>query len=226
MRPETIDGNRAAAIARSIRVAAEDLDLYKNGMPDPGWHRSTIDPATVVDAAEGVSLRDGWSIDCYQFNDGLNRWPHTIAVPRDDSVDTLTLGGDGEFERPAGAVVPSTVLIPEGSPESFFARSWLLRELLQLGAVWHAVWWGTHTPLIGSGPVPKDETWTWTEPPPANFDTTVEFLDTGAAKVTFFTASLRRPARVVRHRDTHRVRDGLIEFSETDLATSRGGYMV
>jgi len=224
---ETIAGDRAYAIATAVRAAAFDDDLLRVGEPQEGWQRARVDPMAVVDAAPGVTLGERWKLVAHQWyreGDGIGV---VFAVPIDAPDASPVLHDDGRFDLPASAASSlSVTLYPSGSEESFLARGLLLRELHEIGALWHGARWGNHDLVTGPASLPDDAgSWAWEGPAPESFDPVMEVDAVGNRRVTFFTRTGLGSERIVEHADVHRLRDGSVTSSHRVVAHGTGGWV-
>lgn len=214
-------------MAAAIRSAAFDQNLLRGIEPQDGWQRARVDPVTVVEAAPGVEVDARWRIVAYQWYEDGNGWGAVFAVPTDDADAAPVLHDDGRFELPPHAASSiSVALRPSGDLASFFARTLLVRELHEIGALWHEVRWGSHDLMTGSPELPDDQgPWSWELPAPLSFDPVVEMMAAAMVRVVFYTRTDLGGARIVEHVDSQAIRDGSIKSDERVVARGTGGWI-
>lgn len=136
-----------------------------------------------------------------------------------------------------GIVVPSYRSLPkwadminenyiegDGSPLSYFQMSMFLREVAELGAIWHCAHWSHHRLISAPEQLPREE-WTWHESEPREWCPVV-WRDTDQRwNVSFHTLN-EMDANLVFHNDTFAKGYGGLETYSKSIAYYLGGYMV
>lgn len=109
------------------------------------------------------------------------------------------------------------------SPLSYFQVSMFLREVAELGAMWHNVYWGHHKLVTSLRDLP-DEEWTWQEPEPREWCPVVWKDKDQRWNVTFHTIN-EMDADLVFHKDTF-INGYRFKTYSTSIAHYPGGYVV
>ena len=222
MAPVTHIAASAAHLAfNRIRAAArEPVDVL--GEPRVGWHRSRIHPRHVLEAAPRVALDPRYRLDGYQwYRDGDGRGA-VFAVPVEAPVVLPRTAEDGTLQRPPDALpdlAPALRFRDDGSGLAHLERSFLLRELRDLGALGHGVRWGHHELVADTAEVGGLR---WEAGRPATLEPVVEHGPT--SRLSFHTICQLGVVRLVRHTDTQAVHDGSVMSSQEPIA--RGGFGV
>ena len=121
-----------------------------------GWSLSPVDAARALEALPHLCLADGWKWITFQYMSGGNGNSVTFALPEDSTEeaarawldDCLAKGGSPFAYHRTGHGPPESkksfmdAVIGNGSPESFAQASLLMREIKDIGAIWHGVGWG------------------------------------------------------------------------------------
>jgi hypothetical protein len=111
----------------------------------------------------------------------------------------------------------------DGSPLSYFQASLFSRELYELGALWHDLYWATHKIITSPDALP-DEEFTWYEPEPEEWCPIIWKDQEQRWNATFYTLDDMN-AELVFHNDIFISGYAFGTFS-TSIATYPGGYMV
>ena len=111
----------------------------------------------------------------------------------------------------------------DSSPLSYFQASLFLREINELGSMWHALYW-THHALVTAPENLPDKEWTWHEPVPKYWSPIVWKDEAQRWHVTFYTLD-DKDADLVFHNDTF-TKGYQFETFSTSLAHYPGGYVV
>src|SRR5215469_7088273 len=124
-----------------------------------GWSFSRADPMQMLLVAKSLRMRPGYILRAYQFRQGGNGNGFVYAVPEGSPFPEP---GDCQARNASHFLTPpvppgalpefAEALEGDNSPWSFVEASILVRELHELGALWHGVAWGTHT-ILGENPL-------------------------------------------------------------------------
>lgn len=233
--------------ARAIRNALRDANQIQE-QRDPGWHRSTIDPETLVAVTPGVTLRSGFRLLSFEWLDDFpNGRGITYAVPESTVTLPVDLPDDpADDPRPRDALTElGWVLVPtrQDDPVAWFARSLLIRELEEIGALGHLVWWHCHETCCdeteaqaqvanSSSQYPRlspagalDTPWEWKEEAPTDYRPLI-CCGADVVEVTFYSRYDRGRKQIIRHDDRHTLGDGQLDRSDVSIATGGAGYMI
>ena len=209
-----------------------------------GWSKSKVDPMKLLAAFSFLSLKKGFVLRAYQFQEGGNGngivWamPENLTFPETEKCLMLK----DRFlapPKPPGALDNIMEAIEgDGSPWSYLSASLFSREIAEFGAMWHGCNWSTHMilgidPLISlqqsdrhpsEGPSGKPEDWRWLEPTPSEWKPEI-CEDSNLVTVTFYTfAGLGREA-IYLHLDTYKPGRYCFESDERVIAEGPGGYV-
>jgi len=119
------------------------------------------------------------------------------------------------------------------SPLSYFQASILFRELYELGAIWHNVYWGHHKFVTSPSDLlyedwlqeeSKPIVWTWKEPEPKELCPVVWKDKDQRFNVTFYTID-KMCANLISYKDTF-IKGYKFTISSKTIADYPGGYMV
>lgn len=222
------------------------MDLFYL-LPD-GWSKYPIDPLPVEDGLKHLRLKDGIVLRAYQFKSGGNGNGFVYALPVDaefpdptESLVTKSVVNGIEFEAPSPSDALSCFMLAfdgDRSPRSFFEASVLVRELEELGAMWHGSDWRTHT-VIDADPFalcgktgrrackeissPADE-WTWASEKPADWRPEIE-MRTKATLVRFYSYSGLGHEAVYVNSDKYSRENYVPQSSICEIAHGPGGYI-
>ena len=112
----------------------------------------------------------------------------------------------------------------DGSPLSYFQMSMFLREMAELGSIWHCASWSHHDLISAAEQLPQKE-WTWYQPEPVEWCPVVWMDEDQRWNVTFYTHN-EKNAELIFHNDTFvKGYNELLTFSKS-IAYYPGGYMV
>lgn len=243
--PPTFDaGTRcfeSAEAIEAIRRRLPGLDVDRN--ESTGCFVDTKTASRLVSLFPGLSVKDGIKLVTTSKRDGIGGWGRTFALPTDaepPAVEELESEEFFESHAPRGALEdPMDAIEGDGELRSWIHASILSRELKELGAWWHGIWWGTHAILdendiesvdaeaeeAGSLPKPLSCDWDWKEKPPFDWRPSASY-DGRRIEVTFWTHSLLEVSQIIRHTDlfaTDSMRP--IASSQEVIATGEGGMI-
>ena len=237
---------RTQKLRRALERAAElpqERDPYEYPLESPaGWSRSHTDPGAILAATEVLHVKPGYKLVGYRYRAGGNGngivWalPASAPFPEPYECDVL----EDQFAkppRPSEAIEPMDVIEGDGSPWSYLVASLLSRELLEYGAMWHGIGWGTHeivcrdpwqqpqraTSSLREGPHSPAEEWNWLEPPPDDWRPAVK-LGEGSVIVTFFTFSALGVETITRNEDTYVPPGYRPEMTLPTIGEGQGGF--
>ncbi|MEW8977972.1 MAG: hypothetical protein AB2385_06155 [Symbiobacterium sp.] len=203
-----------------------------------GVVRTTIAPESFLkqlNAARAHASRLERRLAAYQYLAGPDGNGFVFVVPADrrlppspDGLDlawkqgiipALQAAGLPEWARPD----IESFLEPEGSPLSYFHCSLLIRELQELGAVWHGAYWSTHEIVTELNPG-LTEDWRWSGKPPGQLLPQVTVTGPGEATVRFCTVTSYVQQQLYCHTDTYSGGVRVDRASEV-IATGGAGYI-
>lgn len=180
-----------------------------------GWFPAPYDPNELLHYFPRVKLKTGFRLASYQYMSGANGNGFVFVVPAERRLPEPPAGLNFGWKN---GVVPvmqgkpplpdwvrcdiETFLEPDGSRESYFDCSLLIRELRELGAVWHGGWWSTHEILTDLKPYLQSP-WDWTGEPPEQILPQVMLTHSGTVTVEFYTVTHYVQAQVCCHTDTY-----------------------
>jgi hypothetical protein len=217
----------ALSVARikELRRKATELSQPVDGRKDPpGWSKSRVDPAKLVEIFKPLRLRKGYVLRAYIFREEGNGSGVVWAMPEDAEFpapeDCPALENHMlKAPKPSEALDDVMEAIEgDGSPESYLAASLLRRELREFGAMWHGCNWSTHVVLDQdpwkAGPPREEDSpldrptsdpreWKWPEPKPTQWSPRVQ-VEKDRVTVTFHTYSGLGKESIFRHTDTYR----------------------
>lgn len=230
-----IERELSAAASGQGRRARREANQLRPGVLQ-GWFRAPYDPSELLRYFPRVKLKAGFRLDSYQYMCGANGNGFVFAIPEDrrlpDPPPELTFGWKGGIipamqEKPP---LPNwarrdieAFLEPDGTPASYFDCSLLIRELKELGAVWHGAWWSTHEIVTDLEPYLQDP-WEWTDEPPDPVLPQVQLTDAGIATVKFYTVTYYVQAQICCHTDTYEGGTRTQSQMKT-VAVGGGGYI-
>lgn len=218
----------ARKYASGLESRLADMDLY-------GWFNAPYDLTDLLRFFPLVRLRDGYRLESYQYLAGPNGNGFVFAVPADRRLPPppaeLELAWrQGIIPTLRAAGLPEwvwddieTFLGPEGSPLSYLQCSLLIRELRELGAMWHGAHWSTHEIVTELDPELFARL-TWSGEPPEQLLPTVEITGPGEATVRFHTFTGYVQERLVCHTDRYAGGICVNQSGET-IAVGAGGYI-
>jgi hypothetical protein len=193
---------------------------------EPGWNVATFDANRLLAAVRHVRLKPGLALAAYQFCDGHNGngrvvvIPTRRALPAPDFFDDDS-NGTGKLPEWMSTDV-ARHLDGDGTPESYFEVSVLLRELGELGAAWHGCSWSAYRVLLSPSDLPHSDL-PWREPQPADWRPT--FSRAGSVvTVTFWAYTRLGQEQVVRFEDRYAA-GYAFDTTTTVAAEGAGGYI-
>ena len=199
----------------SLRRAAESTSEFPEEAP-AGWAKSPVDPARLLKVFSALHLKPGFVLRAYSFCEGGNGNAVVYAMPADapfPEPEDCPQNPEHFLDAPVPPGAAEAVMRfieGDGSPWSYISASIFVRELAEFGARWHGCSWSTHT-ILGGHPAEHrteciemgdPDTWTWLEPPPADWRPCVAERG-GHIAVTFYTHTALGEERVTRHVDTY-----------------------
>lgn len=200
-----------------------------------GWGIAPYDPDELIACCQHIWLQQGYKLASYQYLAGGNGNGLALVIPQAESLPqpegiTVEWSGPAPVITLSGAAAPDwlradvdTFLQGDGSADSYFEASMFLRELRELGALWHGCDWSTHTVLTRE---PKDDIpmVRWHSPAPRDWRPVVRWPDDSRAEVVFYSWTALGSTRVLRHADTFT--DGYsLGARTTVIAEGGGGYV-
>lgn len=177
------------------------------------WLPAPYDPNELLQYFPLVRLKEGYRLDSYQFIAGGNGNGFVFVVPEGRKLPPppadLQLGwrqGIIPALQEGGSLPPwvhrevEPFLEPDGPPLSYLQCSLLIRELYELGAVWHGGFWSTHKLVTSEAALHEGK---WNQAPPARLLPQVELGDPGSAIVQFYTKSSYVQEQLCCHTDVY-----------------------
>lgn len=182
-RCERIEAHVAESLTSHLRTARSSLEAcLKPSEERPffggGWQLAPYDPNLLISACEHIRLRDSFKLASYQFMEGSNGNGFTLVIPEDRELPDP----GGKIEMWWEGAAPVFTIADTAAPDwmhqnvseflegdksmlSYFEVSLFLRELRELGAMWHGCDWGDHEVLVSPRACdPVDWTWHASEP--------------------------------------------------------------
>lgn len=196
-------------IVRAVQASRERALGATESLAD-GWHLAPYDPNALLGCFPHVGLKDGSRLASYQFKAGGNGNGLAVVVPidrqlpppRGDQTRLSSIADPGELPRWASRDV-ARYLRGDGTPLSYFEASLFLREVRELGALWHGCSWSTHEIVTAPSELP-DSPRRWRGSRPEVLAPTVAEWDGGRKRVEFYTHTALGQSRVCRHRDNYK----------------------
>jgi hypothetical protein len=240
---KSLTGARAQARVIERRLAARSASPRSplpgsdaEALTPGGWFLAPYDPNKLLRYFPQVKLKQGYLLDSYQYLEGGNGNGFVFAVPEGRRLppppNNLLLAWDNgtipvlKTRKPLPAFVRSDIeayLEADGSTLSYFQCSLLIRELRELGAVWHGAYWSTHEVLVDLDPH-LISGWSWVEKPPGNILPQVQTNTPGSATVQFYTYTRYLREQICRHTDIYA--DRLRVSHQSELVAEGGpGYI-
>jgi hypothetical protein len=224
-------------LMRSARRLSRQIDRDLEPL-HPGWSLASYDPNLLFDAFPCLRLRDGFWLASYQFVEGGNGNGFIFAIPIRRSLPEPPEGGFDFDWSPSGVRIfrSDALYLPEwvhadferfiegdGSPLSYFQASIFIRELREMGSLWHGCSWSTHDVLTSASQIAKQK-WMWREKKPSDFRPAVRQNSSGSRHVVFYSHTGLRQEQIVMHKDTYTAG---YEFEAEDevVALGEGGYV-
>jgi hypothetical protein len=223
-------------LMRSARHLSRQIDRNFSA-PARGWSLASYDPNLLLDAFCCLALRDGWQLAAYEFFDGENGIGFVFGIPAGHSLPDPEERFDFHWS-PEGKPVfdPVWQSLPErmqanigcilegdGSPLSYFQASIFVRELQEMGSLFHGCSWAAHEVLTSAAQIPLQK-WDWGEKRPRIWRPVVRNLGS-TWQVTFYSYSGLSREQIVFHMDTFAAGYEL-ETEETIVALGEGGYVL
>jgi len=218
---EYLDAQTVERLSSRLRAARRNLEkcLYPSGKSHPmlwdGWQIAPYDPNRLLASCKSIRLRPGFKLASYQFVAGGNGNGLTLVIPEDRSLPIspgrIYMGWDGPSPVFKVSAMDTLDWIHQDVGEflegdesllSYFEASLFLRELRELGAVWHGTSWDTHEILAA----PKEwdpAVWKWEEYEPKDWRPSVTRASQRMIRVVFFSYSQLGRQHIVRHVDTY-----------------------
>lgn len=141
-------------------------------MPEPvveGWSKCTADPMRLLAAFKSLRVREGYVLRAYQYFTGGNGNSVVCALPvAADFPEPDNCRGERAdlFDPPRPLLALERMMQGidgDGTPRSYLSASIFLRELTELGALWHGCDWSTRS-IVGTDPTLDDpDHWEWSE---------------------------------------------------------------
>ena len=226
---------------RSEAARARRLPIQ---MPS-GWFKSPIDPMALVSVFEPLTVKSGYVLRAYQFQEAGNGKGFVWAMPVDaefpDPADCpKTQGVVPGLPKPPGALDNVMKAIGgDGSRWSYLCASILKRELAEFGAMWHGCNWSMHSILDTSPrnhakePAPESvltemvtpvDAWEWLKEEPNDWRPFVE-QDGPQITVAFVTYTRLGSEIIYRHVDDYRAGDYRPKTNRQMLARGTAGFV-
>ncbi len=241
-RVEFIEADIVLEFVSRLRTVGSRLEesLHRSSEENPsfpnGWQVASYDPNLLSSDCKHIRLRKGFKLASYQFMADGNGNGFTLAIPEDRSLPNpqgkILMGWDGPTPvfKIADTDAPDWIhqdvdafLEGDESALSYFEASLFLRQLRELGALWHGCSWSSHEIL--AAPREYDPaTWKWESPVPSDWRPSVRRVTSKEVEVTFLTYSGLGGQQIVRHVDTYACGYRLAP-EETVIATGPGGYV-
>ena len=169
--------------AETVHAWRAALESAWDDLPEPelteGWSLSGFDPAVLLAAAEGISLKPGYKLALYLYRWGRDGNGITWALPAHAPIPaaadcplieppptawTVARMADFDVPHPPLAIgdLSKMLVIQPNTADSYLRASLVLRELAELGAAKHGQWWSDQA-LIHALPSASDDPaeWTW-----------------------------------------------------------------
>jgi len=228
------------AVKKLMRVArrfSRQIDKSWEALPS-GWSYASYDPNLLFDAFPNLQLRDGFRLAAYQFYEGGNGNGFVFATPVNRSLPEppengfdfdWSLEGTPIFhsaEKPLPDWVHSDIgsfLEGDGSPVSYFQASIFMRELQEMGSLWHGCSWSTHEVLTSVAQIAKQK-WKWQEKKPRDWRPAVGKNSADLWQVAFYSHTGLGQEQIISHKDTFTA-GYLFETNDEIIALGEGGYI-
>ena len=224
-------------IMRTARRLSRQIDRSLEALRS-GWSLSSYDPNLLFDAFPCLQLRDGFWLASYQFVEGGNGNGFVFAVPIRRSLPDPPEGGFNFSWSPSGLPIfhADEGCLPEwvhadferfiegdGSPLSYFQASIFIRELREMGSLWHGCSWSTHEVLASDSRIAKQK-WEWEEKKPRDWRPVVRKDSAGLWRVIFYSHTGLGQETIIMHED--RFTEGYhFEADDKVIAVGEGGYI-
>ena len=173
-----------------------------------------------------LRMRAGYRLGAYQFGGRGDAFCVPFVIPEHQDIPDLT---DFNFTDMRLHDLPGLVfdfmqyIEGDDSPESYFEASIFNRELHELGAMWHACNWSTHTLLTSARMIPPDHDRRWKKEQPGEWRPCVKIAPKHHT-VTFYTHTGLHPERIELHTDVYT--QGYTFTTKDDIiAEGNGGYV-
>lgn len=226
----------AKKLMRSARRISRQIDKSWEALA-PGWSLASYDPNVLFDVFPCLQLRDGFRLASYQFVEGGNGNGFMFAIPtrhslpepqEDDFGFDWSLSGNPVFysERPLPEWMHSDLesfLEGDGSPLSYFQASIFIRELREMGSLWHGCSWSTHEVLLSATQISKLK-WEWQDEKPRDWRPVVRQNSDGLWQVVFYSHTGLGQEQIVVHTDTFTA-GYQFDVDDRAIALGEGGYV-
>jgi hypothetical protein len=224
-------------LMRSARRLSRQIDRSLEPLR-PGWSLASYDPNLLFEAFPCLQLRDGFWLASYQFVEGGNGIGFIFAVPIRRSLPDPPESGFSFSWSPSGSPVfrADEEPLPEwiysdferfiegdGSPLSYFQASIFIRELREMGSLWHGCSWSTHDVLTSASQI-AEQKWEWKEEKPRDWRPVVRQYSAGLWQVNFYSHTGLRQEKIVMHEDTF-TKGYQFEADDIVIALGEGGYI-
>ena len=171
-----------------------------------GWNVAPFNPNGLLALARHICLKPGIKLAAYQHRAGANGRSHVIAVPMERQIPSpQSFGPDpGNIHAKLPEWADDRIarhFQGDGTPESYFEASILMRELWELGAVWHGSSWAEYKVLLATADLPQSQL-AWREPLPGDWRPSVD-RNRRATTVTFWTYTGFERESVLRCQDQY-----------------------
>jgi hypothetical protein len=223
-------------LMRASRRLSRQIDKRLEALP-PGWSLASYDPNLLFDAFPNLRLRDGFQLAAYQFYEGGNGNGFVFAIPESRSLPDPQEGFSFDWssvgtpvfrskEQPLPEWVNSDIgyfLEGDGSPLSYFQSSVFIRELQEMGSLWHGCSWSTHEVLTSVTQIAKQK-WEWQEKKPRDWRPVVRQNSAGLQQVIFNSHTGLGQEQIVVHKDTFTA-GYKFDMDDKVIALGEGGYV-
>ncbi|HEY3324982.1 MAG TPA: hypothetical protein VGP72_31300 [Planctomycetota bacterium] len=167
-----------------------------------GWNTASFDPNRLLATCKHIRLKPGMKLIAYQFRACSNGNGLVLALPAERQIPSPVSLGDGLLPRRLPKWMDRCIahhIEGDGSPESYFEASILIRELSELGAVWHGCSWSEHAVVLSDEDVPAFK-WEWRHARPADWRPAFQRNASGTS-ISFWTYTGYERERVIRFED-------------------------
>jgi len=230
----------SAELIEDLRERVAEISRVPEDCPE-GWSISSIDPARVLAVFESLSLKTGFMLRAYQYRSGGNGNGLVWALPEGKQLPDPRLRSRlsclflSPGKPPAALPNFMEAIDGDGTPFSYLSASIAGRELVEFGAMWHGISWGSVSMLGGdpwSNPqhIPKrqfhkisNDGWVWKTAKPERWEPSIEFKGNSAI-VTFITYSGLGQETISRVTDRFSVGSYVSENKTATLATGPSGF--
>jgi hypothetical protein len=201
-------------VENKLLKSIPDEDKIEQVEQSRGWQIAPYDTDGLLRCCKHIRLNDGFKLASYQFVSGGNGNGFAVVIPYDSSLldlpdgeIVLEGGGDQPVIRIEGAYAPEwlrsdidSFLGGDGSAASYFEASIFLREIRELGALWHGCSWSTHR-VLTSAKKGRGAEWMWLEDEPKEWLPSIHRMDNDQVQIVFYIYTEHVKERVIRHID-------------------------